>query len=114
MWPPRARSVDLARIARNAGRVRRGPVTIVRGEGRACVGYAVGKSVGDAVTRNRVRRRLREAVRLGVDQRDVQATFLVVGRRAVLDVPFGDLRASLRDGFRELHGRNRAHGMRAG
>lgn len=86
----------------------RGPVTVVRSDGRTCVGYAVGRSVGNAVTRNRVRRRLREAVRLGVDPLHVRGTHLVVGRSAVLETRFADLEALLRDGFEELHERTRA------
>lgn len=99
-------------MPRGSARANRGPVTVVRGDGRACVGYAVSKSVGNAVTRNSVRRRLREAVRLGVDPLHLQGTFLVVGRRAVLDARFVDLEASVRDGFRELHERTRARGVR--
>jgi ribonuclease P protein component len=47
-------------------RVRRGPVSVatvaVDADSPPCVAYAVGKRVGPAVTRNRVRRRLRAAV----------------------------------------------------
>ena len=56
-------------------------------------GFTVTKKVGDAVERNRIKRRLRHAVRDvaawpdGLAGRDVA----VIARRAVLDAPYGRL-----------------------
>jgi len=55
----------------------------------ARVGFTVSKKVGNAVERNRVRRRLREIVRrnaalLGENGHD----YVLIGRRAALDMPF--------------------------
>jgi len=54
---------------RPAGQAKRGPVRVMfvaddkAGEGFAQVGYAIGRQYGNAVRRNRLRRRLRAVVR---------------------------------------------------
>lgn len=64
----RATFVELARSGRRA---RRGALTLVllpQPGGTECrVAYAIGRTVGPAVTRNLVRRRLRELVRARAD-----------------------------------------------
>jgi ribonuclease P protein component len=52
-------------LRRDGRRARRGPMTVVYlpGGNDVRVAYAIGRKVGPAVVRNRVRRRLREAVR---------------------------------------------------
>jgi ribonuclease P protein component len=58
----------------------------------ARVGYTVSKKVGNAVERNRVRRRLREVVRLaGADWMQTGRDYVLVGRRAALDLAFDRL-----------------------
>jgi ribonuclease P protein component len=58
-------------------------------DGPPRVGFTVSKKVGNAVERNRVRRRLREIVRLS-DAGRLRAgnDYVVVGRRAALNLPF--------------------------
>ena len=51
------------------------------------VGFTVSKQVGNAVERNRVRRRLREIVRLSdADRFRAGSDYVVIGRRAALDL----------------------------
>lgn len=60
------------------------------------VGYTVTKKVGNAVVRNRVRRRLKEAVRTHAAGDMVAGNdYVIVGRDDVLGAPFGLLKAEL-------------------
>ncbi|MBE7183213.1 MAG: ribonuclease P protein component [Methylobacterium mesophilicum] len=61
------------------------------------VGFTVTKKVGNAAVRNRVRRRLREAVRIAAAG-DMQPgnDYVVVGRREVLNAPWTELCAELK------------------
>lgn len=53
------------------------------------VGFTVSKKVGNAVERNRVRRRLREIVKQeGVQGMRPGHDYVVIGRRAALGIPF--------------------------
>ena len=72
------------------------------------VGFTVSKKVGNAVERNRVRRRLREIVRLS-DQNRMQSghDYVLVGRRAALTLPFDRLAHDFEGALRRtLAGRN--------
>lgn len=61
------------------------------------VGFTVTKRVGGAVIRNRVRRRLREVVRLSPDiGRKNGMDYVFIGRVSTLDRPFQKLKADLR------------------
>src|SRR5471030_2495865 len=58
-------------------------------DGPVRLGFTVSKKVGNAVERNRVRRRLREVVRLsGTHHMQSGYDYVLVGRRAALTVSF--------------------------
>lgn len=93
-------------LAAQKGRRLRGPYflleTLDRGlPGEAPrIGYTVTRKQGNAVKRNRMRRRLREAVRLMATGQSVELAgvpfkpghdYVVVARRDVLEVPFDKL-----------------------
>ena len=61
--------------------------------------YAVGRGVGGAVARNRVRRRLRAAANASEAHLAPGATYLVSAGREVLTMPFDELVESLRQLF---------------
>jgi ribonuclease P protein component len=65
--------------------------------GPARVGFTVTKKVGNAVIRNRTRRRLKEAARLVLAEHPVRGVDLVlVGREATRARPFAALQDDLR------------------
>jgi ribonuclease P protein component len=67
------------------------------------VGFTVSRKVGNAVVRNRVRRRLREAARLvipGQARRDLD--YVLVGRQAAIARDFGALRQELVEALKRL------------
>ena len=92
---------DYVKVARGVRTPRRGFLlqSIPRTDGArdaaeadARFGFTVTKKMGNAVVRNRIRRRLKEAVRLaGAAAADPQRDFVLVGRRPALDMPFSDL-----------------------
>lgn len=73
-------------------------------DGPVRLGFTVSKKVGNAVERNRVRRRLREIVRLSASSR-MQAghDYVLVGRRAALKVPFDRIAEEFDGALRRMH-----------
>jgi ribonuclease P protein component len=63
----------------------------------ARVAYAIPKSVGNAVERNRVRRRLRAAVAGCADELRPGAAYLFGADRRVLHTPFADIDRAVRE-----------------
>ena len=76
-----------------------------RGEdGAVRIGFTVSKKVGNAVERNRVRRRLREIVRQSAPGRMRPGhDYVVVGRRAALALPFGRMIEDFDGALRRVH-----------
>ena len=73
-------------------------------QGPARVGFTVSKKVGNAVERNRVRRRLREIVRLaGKDRIRAGHDYVLVGRRAALALPFDRIKQDFDGAIRRAH-----------
>ena len=67
------------------------------------VGFTVSKKVGNAVERNRVRRRLREIVRLTAAEELASGhDYVLVGRRAALSLPFERLSEDFQRALRRL------------
>ncbi|MCP4318370.1 MAG: ribonuclease P protein component [Hyphomicrobiales bacterium] len=107
--PPNRLSPGIGRLKRRSeflavrkGERRKGPFFLLEvldrgaGDARPRVGYTVTKRQGNAVERNRIRRRLREAIRLhaGFDMKRGH-DYVVVGRRDALTAPFAELTKSL-------------------
>ena len=49
------------------------------------------RAIGKAVVRNRIKRRVREAVRLRLDQLSPQCEVVINPKRRVLDAPFPEI-----------------------
>jgi ribonuclease P protein component len=66
------------------------------------VGYTATKKIGNAVARNRARRRLKEAARLSFAQRDLAGLELVlICRQETAQIPFGTLQNHLQNALAE-------------
>lgn len=61
------------------------------GETESRIGFAVGRAAGNAVVRNRLRRRVREAVRLHRGQLQAGWRIVLNPRRAALTAGFDEL-----------------------
>jgi len=67
------------------------------------VGFTVSRKVGNAVVRNRVRRRLRDAAGQVIpEQAKAGHDFVIIGRAASLERPFAALRRDLETALRRL------------
>jgi ribonuclease P protein component, eubacterial len=90
---------EFVKVARGARTPRRGFLlqTIRRDDdGEARFGFTVTKKIGNAVERNRIRRRLREAIRLhGQAVAAPGFDHVLIGRRAALGQPFADMVADV-------------------
>src|ERR1700712_1407433 len=72
-------------------------------DGPVRLGFTVSKKVGNAVERNRVRRRLREIVRLSNSPDMVRGhDYVLVGRRAALTTPYGRIAQDFDGALRRL------------
>ena len=100
-------------LAARKGRRLNGPLFFIealeRGDAApARFGLTVTRKVGNAVERNRIRRRLREAIRIGAEADMVPGIdYVIVARRDVLAAPFTTLSEALRKRFSRMAGPNR-------
>lgn len=88
-------------LAVRAGTKRRGPLFLLevleRGDqGLPRFGITVTKKVGNSVERNRIRRRVREAIRThAAGDMSPGRDYVIVGRREILSAPFDVLKEEL-------------------
>ena len=73
-----------------------------REEGPTRVGFTVSNRIGGAVERNRIRRRLREVVRLSARMRSGH-DYVLIGRRPALDAPFDRIKEEFERALRRVH-----------
>jgi len=102
-----------ARVAMPAFTVQMAPTDLMDPHAPARFGLTVTRKVAGAVGRNRIRRRLREALRLGgalgaKPGRD----YVFVARRAALSAPFAELLAQMTEGLARLNDRGAAGSRR--
>jgi ribonuclease P protein component len=64
------------------------------------VGFTVPRAIGGAVVRNRIKRRLREAIRPRLEQLSPQWSIVFNPRRAALQCPFPALELEIEKLFR--------------
>ena len=74
-------------------------------DGPVRFGFTVSKKVGNAVERNRVRRRLKEVVRLS-DRKPMHTghDYVLIGRQAALKLPFERMTDDFAGALRRAHG----------
>lgn len=66
------------------------------------VGFTVSKALGGAVQRNRIRRRLRETVRLGNFSTGVAVDVVINPKRSALTADFNDLQSEVTKAFQVI------------
>ena len=55
------------------------------------IGFTAPRALGKAVVRNRIKRRVREAIRLRLNQLNPQCEIVINPRRKALNAPFAEL-----------------------
>ena len=68
------------------------------------IGFTVPRALGKAVVRNRIRRRVREAVRSYVDRLNPQWSIVINPRRKAFDAPMPELRREVEKFFLRCNG----------
>lgn len=97
IWRIRDRATFVA-LARSDRRVRRGPITVTWAPGDPAepprVAYAIGKLVGGATVRNRVRRRMRAIIR-DLERPLGPGAWLIGAAPEVAKLSYGELQAAV-------------------
>ena len=89
-------------LARGADPVQSGdrPQTVIK---TARIGLTVTNKTGNSPERNRMRRRLREVLRLSPLPYQDTYDYVIIARRGVLSLPFPELEAELARALRRIH-----------
>ena len=86
-----------------------------REDGPVRVGFTCSKKVGNSVERNRVRRRLREVVRLAPPEAMRHGyDYVLIGRRTALNLPFERLVEDFNRALGRVHGTEQGSTKEAG
>ena len=75
-------------------------------EPHARFGFTVTKKLGNAVTRNRIKRRLRAALRACAGELQAQHDYVLVGRREALTLPFSKVVSDLSSAIAKVHAKS--------
>jgi ribonuclease P protein component len=94
------------RVARQAFVLQALTVSGSPGDRPPRVGFTVTRKTGNAVVRNRIRRRLKAAIAVAGEQLESATDYVVIGRRAALTLQFQRLVTDLETGLAALS-RNR-------
>ena len=82
----------------------------VRGSSALRVGFTVGRTLGGAVERNRMKRRLREAVRLSSPAGSITADVVINPKKVLVKADFANVVSEVRNAFavieKKLSGKN--------
>lgn len=99
-------SADFQALFQQGKRIERSSLTVLwrPADRPRRVGFAVTRQIRDAVRRNRVRRRLREAYRHVRSAAPVRADLVIIGKRRALDEDFPALMAELRGALAAVPG----------
>ncbi len=113
------RRADFERVYRSGKKHFTGNMTVffLRREpsaGGPRAGLAVGRALGGAVVRNRIRRRLREAVRLRLGELPLSVDFVLHPRKSVLEVDFARLSEEMGGAFASIAAKLGAEKARSG
>ncbi len=77
------------------------------------VGYTASKKVGNAVQRSRAKRRMREIAKQVLTKNGQgKHDYVLIARKAILDLPFKDLIRDLKWSLKSLHDNNHKDGER--
>lgn len=70
-----------------------------RDDGPARIGISVSRKVGNAVTRNRIRRLVKEILRQWIEQLPERSDFIIIARRPAAEMDYKQIQSSLRHVF---------------